>query len=140
MWTFLLHVPACAALRLRLRFSLKPSLSAHSLQRWPTGLSAVSVSVKSLSRKPASFGSMDVRNSSGGSPFQSLCHIALWPQAQRLRTMSLADVTPVSTAGNHSQYSTMEYAFFATSGSSRSMCSALAQYHSAEYMPPSYLM
>ena len=120
-------------------FSLRPSLCAHSLHRWPTGLSAVSVSVKSLSRNPASFWSIDVRNSSDGSPPHSLCHMALCPHAQRLRTMSLADFTPVSTAGSHSQYSTIEYAFLAMAWSSRSIWSAFAQNHSAEYIPPSYL-
>ena len=111
---------------------VNPRRSAHSGDNLPTGLSAVSVFSNKRERKPANKGSKVVRNSSLGNPPHCSCHIALWPQAQRLRTISSLLVTPVIKAGNHSQYSTIEYAFALTCSSSRSTCKAFAQNHSDE--------
>ncbi|MPM67311.1 hypothetical protein SDC9_114233 [bioreactor metagenome] len=98
---------------------VKPKRSAHSWLKLPTGLSAVSVLSNKRSLNPPKSGSSVVKKSSAGKPPHFSCHIALCPQAQRLRTISLLLLTPVIKAGNHSQYSTIEYALARTCSSWR---------------------
>ena len=71
---------------------------------------------------------MPVRNSSGGRPFQSGCHMALCPAAQRLGLTG----PPVSSAVIQSQCSTKPAQAGRRRSSCRRMCKYLLQNHSAE--------
>ena len=111
---------------------VSPSFSAHSGVRLPTFISLEQVSVNRRLRNPVKTGSSAVKNSSEGKPPHSSSHMALCPEAQRLRYICSGVVTPVSKAGIQSQCSTMEYAASRTFSSARSTCNAFAQNHSDE--------
>ena len=63
---------------------VNPKRLAHSVLKLPATSSEVYVSVYSFGRNCAKYGSNFSKKFSGGSPFQSACHIALCPAAQRL--------------------------------------------------------
>ena len=71
---------------------------------------------------------LETKNSSGGSPPQSGCHIALCPAAQRLGLMGAF----ARMEGIQSQCSIKAWQASLTAGSFRSMKRYFAQNHSAE--------
>lgn len=111
----------------------RPSRSAHSALRRPTGTSAVWLAVKSgLSRSRTSSGSSAARNSADGRPPHSGCQSDLCPAAQRPRGNCAGALQPASSAGTQSHSSTQLLAASRTAASARLTCRILAQNHSLE--------